>query len=487
MPTPADNRYRRFKFPTQFLLVALVGAFAVLTLSSCGGRLFLSRRDSGTQHTAYTSHIQSYVGAYSGYPAGSGFGYDNGQGYYDGDLTQGTDFSRPPSEAAMQAITTTARNYSAPRATPAYAPNHIALLLPLHGRLGSSGKSIRNGFLSAYYQAKQHDSLVPKITIIDTSKHGVLAAHRQAVQQGADFIVGPLSKHNVSILADNADQSGEFSIPTLVLNTLGRADAARAPRNWVQFALSPLDEAYQVAERARADNRWRAAIIAPDDAWGQSIARSFAIRWQSLGAQLLVNLAYSNPKRLGTDIKTLLNVNQSESRASQLHKTLREKLRFKPRRRQDIDMIFLVALPRQARQIRPLIKFYYGGSIPVYAISSVYTGVQSPRNDRDLNGVQFCDIPWVLTDLDKMSPQFRDIYQRIVTSWPKHYRRHPKLYAMGIDAYRLVYGVGPMQRNSRVTMHGATGDLYLVNHRIHRLLTWARFDERGHPVLIPIK
>src|SRR5205823_5983563 len=66
------------------------------------------------------------------------------------------------------------------------------------------------------------------------------------------------------------------------------------------------------------------------------------------------------------------------------------------KRRQDADMIFMIAPPEYARQIKPLLNYYYAGNLPIYATSHVYQGIPNAALDNDLNGIQFCDMPWTI-------------------------------------------------------------------------------------------
>merc|ERR1712000_3169 len=75
---------------------------------------------------------------------------------------------------------------------------------------------------------------------------------------------------------------------------------------------------------------------------------------------------------------------------------LRESTEFEPRRREDADWVFLVALPQQGRMIKPALAFNFANDLPVYATSHVFSGVVNSLKDRDLNGVRFCDVPWLL-------------------------------------------------------------------------------------------
>ena len=62
-----------------------------------------------------------------------------------------------------------------------------------------------------------------------------------------------------------------------------------------------------------------------------------------------------------------------------------------------MDMIFMAAFPTQARQIRPTLKFFDAGQVPVYAMSHLYDGKPLPTDGHDLDGVVFGDMPWILS------------------------------------------------------------------------------------------
>lgn len=350
-------------------------------------------------------------------------------------------------------------------------PKHVALLLPLQGSLGASGRAVRNGFLAAYYQAKSAGGQVPKLTILDTSSNDIITLYQQALVKGADFIVGPLSRSNLKKLV----YGQKLTVRALALNS-GSHYRHRQPY-LVQFALSPADEAYQVAEKAWQDGHRYAAIIAPDNVWGRSLAKAFARQWQAVGGRLVAEVSYKNRRSLNADIKSLLNVDRSETREKNLEKVLHQSVHFVPRRRRDIDVIFLAALPNQARQIRPLIKFYYGQGIAIYATSSVYSGIPSSRQDNDLNGVYFCEAPWLLKSPNDLTEPSRSIYQRIVSTWPNQYRHYPKLHLFGADAYRLVGALRYMQERPDAALNGANGALYLSQGRIYRQLSWGVFHQ----------
>jgi len=337
--------------------------------------------------------------------------------------------------------------------------SHVVLLLPLQGSLGRSGQAVRDGFLTAYNDAPA-GAKPAHVEVIDTSTTNIQQAYQQAVSQGADFIVGPLAKSEVQSL----NSMGSLSVPVLALNNLDPSQSIN--QHLYQFGLSPLDEASQAATMAWQQNYRSALIIVPAGSWGQNIAREFQEQWQSQGGNVADSLYYSgSTQTLTLRLRNLLHFKQGADKQSL------------PTRRHDFDVIFLAATPDAARQIRPLLKFYYAGNMPIYATALVYTGTPQPGMDRDLDDIVFCDAPWVLTN--GPNGQLR---QQISVFWPGEFRQNLRLYALGVDAYSVMTRLNSLQSSS--TFAGATGTLSLNDQqRIVRQLTCARF-EGGVPQVV---
>lgn len=348
-------------------------------------------------------------------------------------------------------------------------PRQVALLLPLSSRQHSAAYAIRDGFLAAHFASVDRPDR-PIIKIYDVHGFDVTDIHQLAVDEGADFIVGPLLKSSVQQLA----QAG-FDTPTLALNFL--PTGTPVARGFYQFALSPEDEARQVAERATALGQYRALALAPDNDWGRRLLGSFATEMQRRGGQLLhYRLFEPNNPDFSASIKELLLINESHARKDRLKANLGIKLEFEPRRRTDIDLIFLAANANTGKLIRPQLRFHYAGSIPTYSTSAIYQ--EGSRNNSDINGIMFPDIPWIIVP-DGESAELRKV---LATYWPDQAERRSRLYAMGFDAYRLVpllnAGMGPDH------LPAMTGLLYLDDDgRILRRLPWARI-QRGKPILM---
>ena len=353
-------------------------------------------------------------------------------------------------------------------------PQQVALLLPLTGRQRNSAIAVRDGFLAARFEHQDAET-APSVRVYDTGRYGAADAYRRALFDGADFVVGPLTKSEVAAVAD----ASRGHIPTLALNFLLQEQATNP--SFFQFSLSPEDEARQAAARVIADGYTRGVAFVPNNGWGLRQLESFAESLRELGGTLLAFRVYDPGSRdVSGPIAELLHVTISQARQRQLAAELGTQLEYNPRQRKDAQFVFLAALPRPGRMIKPLLEFHYAPNptAPAYATSAIFE--QSDSNS-DLNGVIFNDMPWVLTP-DPTAEYLQRVIERY---WPSRADRRARLYAMGFDAYRLVplLHTGDIEADSPVP--GMTGLLTAdEQRRIHRQLTWARFD-RGRPVVIP--
>ena len=349
-------------------------------------------------------------------------------------------------------------NQNSALSTPAVSNNNviqpIALLLPLQGPLANIGQSVKKGFLAA----AEENGASPRIILIDTSvESSIQAAYTAAIAKNAQIIVGPLLKPEVQSIAGL-----QTRVPVLALNYLN-SDISTPPE-LVQFGLSPIDEANQATSQAWQSGKRSALIITSNGNWGSQIGEAFAQQWQALGGTVVGQLALSeNP--------------------ADITKQMSHFLHFKPPhdRRTDFDVIFLASSPQIGRQVKPLLKFFYAGDIPVYATASIYSGIPgSQRFDKDLNQIIFCAAPWSLAN-DRIEP---NLYQQLKSASPERFNRNSKYYALGIDAFHIIQQLGRLNQSPQQTLQGTTGILSLNNqHRIVRQLPCAQFR---HGNLVPI-
>ncbi len=323
-------------------------------------------------------------------------------------------------------------------------PREIALVLPMQEPLG---KAISEGFLSAYYDAISNGHDVPQVRIYDTSfRTDVLALYDQAVLAGVDMIIGPLLKDAVRRMQRSVDP---MPVPTLALN-YGDVGGG-TPAGLFQFGLAPEDEIMQAADTAWKEGHRNATVLTPRGEDYQRIQDTFINYWTGLGGNIVSVDTFGGENEYSPIIKRLFNIDASEARAASIRNLIpRSTVQFAPRRRQDVDFIFLLANPAEGRQIKPTLSFHFAGDVPVYAMPSIYDGGGSPAANRDLNGVIFSDAPWILGDSDPLK-------QSAQATWTAASGPIQRLRAMGVDSFRLYLRLEQLRQFPYTRISGATG------------------------------
>jgi len=352
-------------------------------------------------------------------------------------------------------------------------PEHIVLALPLEGHLADAGKSILEGFIGAYYEDQQHGRHSTRIQVVDTSGGNFAQKYRSLINQKPDLVIGPLSKKAVAAIANEQ----QLPVPVLALNYLDVPES-QTPANFFQFGLSPEDDVRQIAERLQRRDDRQVLALAPVGAWGNRVLTAFDQDFTAMGGTVLDTARFAHGDTLKRAVANVLGVTRSRDRAIQIEHTIARDVKFEPRRRQDVDAIVLVASPSVARQIKPLLDFYFAGSLPVYATSTTYTGQPNAQADSDLDGVRFTDIPWVLQG---GSP----LRQQLHSTFPGLFSEYDRLFALGADAYLLSSRLPLLRQVPNSVVDGHTGTLTMSdNGEIHRKLDWAIF-RGGTPHILP--
>lgn len=340
-------------------------------------------------------------------------------------------------------------------------PKRIALLLPLQGRLAEAGEAVSDGFFATYYQHINNTNL-PEIRRYDSSKDPV-AAYQQAVNDGADFVIGPIDKENVNAIS----QLPSLRVPLLSLNYPDQ-QPAQPLANFYQFGLAVEDEARQAARQGILEGYQRALIVSTAQEISERSAQAFAAEWQKLGGTLVGKSIFASQDKFSENFRHLMLLDESQARATLLQQQLATKFEFTPRRRADVNMIFMAVTPDQGRQIKPTLVFQYANNIPVYATSSIYSGDTDAIKNEDLNGVIFNTLPWVF---DSNNPAKQAIAQTT-----KSAAVYGRLHALGADAFNLYSRLPQLKQAPQMKLYGATGSLQLMpDGRIEREQVWARF------------
>ncbi len=346
-------------------------------------------------------------------------------------------------------------------------PQRVAVLLPLSGRYAGIARSIQHGMIAASY-ANDNDQ---ELRFFDTGNKGekLADAYFSALESSPDFIVGPLSRSAVQQLA-------AMPTPTVPLLALNDLPADTLGGGFYRFPLSAEDEADDAALRMMAEGHRKAVLLVPETAWGRRVATAFANSYRFDSGQVLATAYYDEKANdHSARLRQALGLDKSRARARQLQTLIHQKIESAERVDPRIDAIFLAARPRQARMIRPQLKFLHAGHLPIYATSQVYSGVQNPKQDKDMDGIRFADAPIVIhpqkvqekTGLDVASLGSRKRY-----------------FAFGYDALNVLNRLQWMDTFGTGRLNGLSGNLFLQGDRIHRRLDWARF-RKGVPEPLP--
>jgi outer membrane PBP1 activator LpoA protein len=320
----------------------------------------------------------------------------------------------------------------------------VTVMLPRGGRFAGAARSVKEG-IEAASRADTSGSR-PALDFIDSTQTSrARALHAKAVESGADYVIGPLAKESVDSLAAGP----ALAVPTLALNQTTRDNQPAA--NLFQFSLSPENEAAEVANKAAAMGLKRAAVLYPEGPWGARLASAFRNQWRRLGGTLEAESVYSPTARnFQKTATTLLGDSQA-------------------------DALFLVATNELAHKLYPQIRLSRS-SMVVMSTSHVYSGVFDPARDRVLAGLYFVDIPWMLNSGGEGTLSRR----RLSGSSFEVANPLARLYAMGIDAYRITPRLPALAKNPGAFYPGQTGGLSIDSlGRVQRQLALGRFGESG--------
>jgi outer membrane PBP1 activator LpoA protein len=311
-------------------------------------------------------------------------------------------------------------------------------------------------------------------------------AYRSAVRAGAELLIGPLAPE----ILQNWQPEPGFTVPQLALSWLPQpipsaADPAPAtavatppaPATAttpipapVQLDLAPEDEAGQLARLAFAGGARNALIVRPEGDWGDRVSDQLIGTWRELSGEIRAISVYSGQSDYSSSLKSALKLAESEARAARLRRLLAEPTEFNPRRRQDLDVIFMLSeQPRQARSLKPLLAFHYAGDLPVYSTSHIFSGRRDSQRDRDLNGIHLLETPWLL---HPEAPLPAALAQGGSDG------ELADMYALGVDAFMLNWRLAQLRQTADARIRGYTGLLNMdVSGRVHRELVPASIRE----------
>ena len=346
--------------------------------------------------------------------------------------------------------------------TQGFKPQHVAVLLPLSGRLQAQGEAIKQGLLAAYFpQSGQR----PVIQFFDTNRLPMAEIATQLTE--VDFVIGPLLKDNIDALAP--------LIPDKPMLALNRSDAANHDEHYF-YALAPEDEGQQLA-RSLLERGFQHPVLAISSSPAlQRMAASFSLHWQLQKDKLPPQVIFDSNKTMQQGMESLLEVDQSNQRIKAIQSMFPGEVHAFHRNRQDVDAIVLFANPEETELLVPIIESSispFSAIIPVFASSRSFSHDLKANSLRDLHDLSFIDMPWML-------PQhgWVGVEQQSEALWPNQQDSLKRLFAMGYDSWQMIPHLRHMAILPELRVKGMTGELALdENQTIHRTLSWGKIQQ----------
>lgn len=372
--------------------------------------------------------------------------------------------------------------------TKPYHPQRIAVLLPLSGERADIAEPLRQGIVAAYL-AEPDENI--SLNFYDTAA-GADHAYQQALQNGADFIIGPLLPNEVDqvlklqqppVAEPQTAAVAPTSQPNVVVTAqpkppelfLNHTSRLVINKDNYYFALSPTQESADAAQRMYQDGIERPLLLVSDDNIGRRMAESFNVSWQSLTNEA-AEVHYFSADKMRDTVQDALGVSDSQTRINQIKNLLGNQIKADFRSRRDIDAIYMIC----SNQSLPLLKPYIDVNFSVFAEPvPIYTSSRARQDDshqtvQELNNITMSDIPWLLQN---------SADSNVATLWPSWGNTQKRLYAMGYDSLQLVNKLAQMRAFPGYQFNGRTGQLSVDSDGVlNRQLKWGRY---WHGVLRP--
>ena len=358
------------------------------------------------------------------------------------------------------------------------SPASIALLLPMTSPFTKAASAFHDGFM--HLHDGDRPASRPLVSLYDFGEdtESIGDVYRTAVEAGADLVIGPLGRDAVSNLMAHST----MTVPTLLL---GSDNTPKAP-NAFFVDLSRRSEAQSLVTHARSRGLKHALVLYTLTQATKAAADAATQAWQDQGGiitdTVIVDSTRSDFSEL---ISRMLGLSQAEEQTKTLQSVLTDALPITvlPRIRQDLDVIFLFADQNTARLLKPQIDFHHAGKLPIYSQNAVFTGTPDPVNDLDLEGILFSDMPWFV----RRTGRFERSDNTLTGTTRYQGSGIDRLFALGMDAYRLGCQIPKSPANSAWRYVGASGTFSLQNDGIiQRHPDWVIFRQGIPELFAPV-
>lgn len=268
----------------------------------------------------------------------------------------------------------------------------VAVLLPLQGEMEALSQMIYAGIEPV---AETYGLDIQVIDSTELFQDSAFEKNTKVIGD-VDCIIGPLEKQRVAQFA-----STQPTVPVLALNFLP-VDSPLRPQLY-QMALRPEDEAYALADLIAGEGHTRGVLLyAEGHAGNERMADALLNRWEAYGGALEAYELDPEQTDFSVQLKKLLQISESETRHKEMERLLGYSVKFEPRRRQDIEFVAMLIDQLHGRMLKPQLKFWYAGGLPVYSTSKLL-GTNPFTANNDLDGVHLTLPSWMAFENAQMA------------------------------------------------------------------------------------
>jgi outer membrane PBP1 activator LpoA protein len=318
-------------------------------------------------------------------------------------------------------------------------PERMAVLLPMTGSLAAPSAGVRDGFLAAYYAETRRRPVVRFYDSLGTGS-GAQAALARALADGAQLVVGPLTRVEV-----NAIGAGAGAVPMIALN---RGSHAPVPGS-TSFALLPDDEGAAAAVRLLQRKQDQVLVLRNGSDSAQRSVAAFRETLRRGGGAIVAEIPVAGDSDLSTQLAALAATPKPPT------------------------AVYLALEAGPAHAVAAQLKASALAGLPRIASSQILSGGNA-RGDVELDGVEYPELPWLLDQAGGLPAAAS------LRALPSARGPSQRLFAFGADAWKLAAYFERLYNDPAAAVPGATGALSIdVAGPVRRAPAWAIFSG-GH-------
>jgi len=326
---------------------------------------------------------------------------------------------------------------------PTKLPGNINVLLFDSG--GFKEKEFIRGLSVNYFYFKRQINYSPKINFINIED---FIKKKCDLKQGYKSTLIVFLTDELLDSLDNICLNNIFQLKTVLIGIAGFSRINDQSQIVLNF--DKKKEYRSLLEHAKNEGSNKALIIDEEQTSDKDILSEI---WEELDGNVLGSYTSSN-KSSQNLISDILLIESSKERSRKLSRALSTPLESFPRRRMDIDSIFMSVSLMQARSLKPELEYNFGESLSVYLFPNWDNQTFNIQKELDLEGISLIDLPWMLNSKATFIPELS--------------MKRSRNFASGFDAYDIVLLINNPQTTNYFKYNGMTGELVYKNGKLTR-------------------